>query len=111
MVYKKSIEIIKLNDNNRAELDKIGVKDENMIYFIYIYDINLINKIFSDNKNKLIIFSKEKIDNTLIQKSIQVPEEKKMKNGDEYKEKYSLFEPNEFIIFQHYDDVKLVLRK
>ena len=113
-VTTKSIEVIELNDNNKGDLDKIGPKINNIIYFIYIYDNNLIQQVFNynNNNNKLVLFSKEKIINDYIKdNSIQIPVEKQMRKEMDYKKQTNNFEPNEFITFQHYDTIKNVLSK
>ena len=99
---------IKLNNNKK----NIFRNDSNIIYFIYVYDINLVHKI--DNiSNKKIIFSENAINN-YSNNSIEMPPPFVMKTPNEYiklgENENDKFIPNEYIEFQHKDNIKFVLK-
>ena len=106
------IDFVQINLNNKEidnlEKDKIN---NNKIYFVYVNDINLIDKI-KINYNKVIWFSEVQIDNNKIEinESIQFNKEPILNNIKYYINNANIT-PNEYIKFQHLNMVRNGWRK
>ena len=92
----KEIAEIYLNKDNENMLREEQNLNFNIVYFIYVCDTNLVDKIIFRNY-KTIIFSEEKLDKPNIKK-IELTKELSLKTEKEYK---SLVTPNEYIKFQN----------
>ena len=108
------VEIVLNNDikNIIKDDDKLNFND---IYFIYVYDINLLDRVKisnkkNKNKNKIIWFSEKTIQNKNIEKSIELTNEPELKSEKEYNRLDNIF-LNEFIKFQHKQIVRNGWRK
>ena len=96
---KFDFEEIDLNDNeNRILKEDLKYDNNNKIFFVYVKDDKLVEKI--SNKNMKIIFFKTKELNNINPKSI-VFEEPKLKSEIDYINKKYVC-PNEYIKFQKY---------
>ena len=95
------------NDDSQNE-DKNNI---NKIYFIYVKDIESIDKI-KNRYNKIIWFSDAKIDKNRkeINEFIQFNKEPISKSESYYKKNKDV-NPNEYIKFQHTDSVRNNWRK
>ena len=106
------IGFVQINLNNEEidnlEKDKIN---NNKIYFVYVNNINLIDKI-KINYNKVIWFSEVQIDNNKIEinESIQFNKEPILNNIKYYINNANIT-PNEYIKFQHLNMVRNGWRK
>ena len=102
---------INLNDNHIYNLKNEEKNINNKIYFIYVHDVNLIDKT-KFRYNKIIWFSETKIDKSKMElnENIQFIKEP-TRNSAKHYEKNKNVTPNEYIKFQHIDDVRNNWRK
>jgi len=102
---------INLNDNHIYNLKNEEKNINNKIYFIYVHDVNMIDKT-KFRYNKIIWFSETKIDKSKMElnENIQFIKEP-TRNSAKHYEKNKNVTPNEYIKFQHIDDVRNNWRK
>ena len=92
----KEIDEIDLTKDNKNIFREEKKLNFNIVYFIYVYDSKLVDKI-KFRKDKTIIFSEDELDKKNIKK-IEIIKEPSLKTEKEYKNYVTL---NEYIKFQN----------
>ena len=92
----KEIDEIDLTKDNKNIFREEKKLNFNIVYFIYVYDSKLVDKI-KFRKDKTIIFSEDELDKKDIKK-IEITKEPSLKTEKEYKNYVTL---NEYIKFQN----------
>ena len=100
--YSDKADFIRFYFTSYDDIDKFNYESNNKIYFFYLEDKNLFDKIKKKgniNNKRIIWFSEEAIEDNSMKDKIEINKEPELKEESEYKYKIK-FPPNDYIKYQ-----------